>query len=471
MEMSVGGKARQWLRDTPVTDPVDRRNAPFMQMLLICMGCLMPVNKVIHLFSTRFRDSMTMPGLGMDMVTDVLMMVAAWSALCLIRRGRFREAVRMYIGLMLVAAVLAYAAIGLERLSNDPFPLLLLGLGGLMLGRKALWAVYGVLMLVFAVGTLSDVLQQVPQGHVEWQWGRKASMLVSYLMVTVLLDRTIAVLRESLDESNQRGRELEQANRRLECEMAERERAQGQLVHAQKMEAAGRVASGVAHDFDNVLNVVLGYATRRERLADQGTPALVGALEGVELAARRALALSRKLLNFSRQDTLRPEVFDAAQALRDTQPMLRQLFDADTRVRCEAEAGGGLQVCLDRGQFELMLLNIAANARDAMPEGGHFIVTLRRTAGAELELVLADDGQGMPAAVRQHVFEPFYTTKPAGTGTGLGLAVVRDMVLAAGGRIEVDSVPGEGTAFRIHLPLVEQGERHHEAERCMAGAA
>jgi hypothetical protein len=89
---------------------------------------------------------MTEPGLGMDMATDVLMMVAAWSALYMIRQGRFREAVRMYISLMLVAAVLAYAAIGLERLSNDPFPMLLLGLGGLMLGRKALWSVYGVLI-------------------------------------------------------------------------------------------------------------------------------------------------------------------------------------------------------------------------------------------------------------------------------------------------------------------------------------
>lgn len=471
VQMSLWGRGRQWLRSTPITDPVDRRNAPFMQVLLICMGCLMPVNKIIHLFSERFRDSMTRPGLGMDMATDVLMMVAAWSALYVIRQGRFREAVRMYIGLMLVAAVLAYAAIGLERLSNDPFPMLLLGLGGLMLGRKALWSVYGVLMLVFAVGTLSDVLQQIPAGHVEWQWGRKASMSVSYLMVAILLDRTIAALRESLSESNQRGHELEAANCQLEHEMAERERAQGQLVHAQKMEAAGRIASGVAHDFDNVLNVVLGYAMRRERLADQGTSALIGALEGVELAARRALAVSRKLLNFSRQDMLHPELFDAAQALRDTQPMLRQLFDADTRVHCEIEAGDGLQVCLDRGQFELMLLNIAANARDAMPEGGHFTVTLRRTAGAELELLLADDGQGMPACIRQHVFEPFYTTKPAGTGTGLGLAVVHDMVLAAGGHIEVDSVPGEGTTFRIHLPVAVRVERHPEAERWMAGAA
>nr|WP_172624008.1 ATP-binding protein [Rhodanobacter glycinis] len=472
MQVSFWGKGQQWLRSTPITDPVDRRNAPFMQILLICMGCLMPINKVIHLFSTRFRDSMTEPGLGMDMATDVLMMVAAWSALYMIRQGRFREAVRMYISLMLVAAVLAYAAIGLERLSNDPFPMLLLGLGGLMLGRKALWSVYGVLMLVFVVGTLSDVLQQLPKGSVEWQWGRKASMSVSYLMVAILLDRTIAALRESLSESNQRGHELEAANRQLEHEMTERERAQGQLVHSQKMEAAGRIASGVAHDFDNVLNVVLGYAMRRERLADQGTGALIGALEGVELAARRALAVSRKLLNFSRQDNLMPEVFDAAQAVREMQPMLRQLFDADTRVRCEVEAEASLPVYLDRGQFELMLLNIAANARDAMPEGGHFTVTARQASAQELELVLADDGCGMPESVRRHVFEPFYTTKPTGRGTGLGLAVVRDVTVAAGGDLAVESAPGEGTVFRLRLPLVGHREsRPRNIEPPLAGVA
>lgn len=464
MYMPAWRGVRRWLRDTPVSDPVDRRNAPFMQVLLICMGCLMPVNKVIHLFSARFRGSMTTPGLSMDMATDILMMVAAWAALYLIRRGHFREAVWLYLGLMLTAAVLAYAVIGLERLSNDPFPLLLLGLGGLMLGRKALWTVLGVLMAVFMLGTLSDALQQMSHGAVSWQWGRKASMVVSYLMVAVLLDRTIAALRESLDESNQRGRDLEQANGRLECEMAERERAQGQLVHAQKMEAAGRVASGVAHDFDNVLNVVLGYAMRRERLADQGTPALLGALEGVELAARRALAVSRKLLNFSRLDTLRLEVFDAAQAVRDTQPMLRQLFDADTRVRCEIGTDGDFPVCLDRGQFELMLLNIAANARDAMSDGGCFTVTLQRTSGAELEMVLADSGCGMPEAVRRRVFEPFYTTKPVGTGTGLGLSVVHDMMVAAGGRVTVASAMGEGTVFHLYLPLVEPQENVRRAD-------
>lgn len=445
------GSVSAWLRRAPIDDPVDRRNAPFVQVLLICMGVLMPVNKVIHLYSSMFRDSMTAPGLSMDMLTDVLMMVAAWISLYFIRRGRFRMAVKLYLGVMLCAAGLAYSVIGLDRLSNDPFPLLLLGLGGLVLGRRSLWTIYGLLMAIFVIGLMSDVIQQMPDSAMHWALGKKVSMASSYLVVAVLLDRTVAALRETLSESNVRGHELEQANMQLEREMRERECAQGRLIHAQKMEAVGRVAGGVAHDFDNVLNVVLGYASRRERLADQGPAALVDALEGVELAARRALAISRKLLNFSRQDVLRPELFDGAKIMHELQPMLRQLFDSDVQVRMQT-VEEPLPLRLDRGQFELMMLNIAANSRDAMPRGGTFTVGMRRLGDA-LELTLSDTGSGMPEAVQQHMFEPFYTTKPVGAGTGLGLAVVREMIEAASGDIAVHSAPDSGTTFCIRLPL------------------
>jgi signal transduction histidine kinase len=115
-----------------------------------------------------------------------------------------------------------------------------------------------------------------------------------------------------------------------------------------------------------------------------------------------------------------------------------------------------LPVCLDRGQFELMMLNIAANARDAMPECGHFKVIAQPAFGAgELEVTLADSGQGMPESVQKHVFEPFYTTKPLGQGTGLGLAVVQDMLKTAGGSISVRSSLGQGTTFQIRLPLLQ----------------
>ena len=238
--------------------------------------------------------------------------------------------------------------------------------------------------------------------------------------------------------------------------MAERERAQTQLIHAQKMEAVGRVASGVAHDFDNVLNVALGYAVGRERIADRGASALMDALEGVELSVRRALSISRKLLNFSRQDLSRPEVFDAIAALRELQPMLRQLFGAATRVSLDV-GDDALHVRMDRGQFELIALNIAANARDAMPDGGRFAVSATRAPDADaIDLAFSDSGCGMPESVRARVFEPFYTTKPAGSGTGLGLAVTQDLITQMGGEIRVTSTSGAGTTFLIRLPLVAE---------------
>ncbi|KRF02363.1 hypothetical protein ASG87_00015 [Frateuria sp. Soil773] len=441
--------ARRWLGDTPVTDPVDRRNAPFVQVLLLFFCVFVPLNKSLYLWAVLSGRWHGRSMLAFDVATDLLMCVAAGVAVWMIRRGHFRRAVSLFLGTVLAAMVAIYAVIDVKNVAVEVFPLMVLALGGLVLGRRALWSIAALQVLGYAICLASNLLGFVPEKQPALvATGIIISTTGAYLLIAIIVDRTVAALREALAES------IAKTNR-LEREMAERERAQQQLVHAQKMEAVGRIASGVAHDFDNVLNVVLGYAMRRERLADRGAGALVGALEGVETAARRALAISRKLLNFSRQDSLRPEVFDVAALLRDIEPMLRQLFPAEVRLELQADAAG-LPVRADRGQFELMLLNIAANARDAMPAGGRFAVRARRAAGAPaMELVLADDGSGMPAEVRERVFEPFYTTKPAGTGTGLGLAVVYDLVHAAGGQITVESAPGQGTAFLIRLPLAE----------------
>lgn len=440
-----------WLARVPVADPVDRRNAPFVQVLLIAMGVLMPINKVVHLFFTSFRHSMSAPGLVADMLTDVLMMAAAWFSLYLIRRGEFRPAVKLYLGVMLFSAAWAYALIGLDRLSNDPFPLLLLGLGGLVLGRRALWTVYAVLMVVFALGTMSDVWRQWGHGSIDIPIGKKVSMAMSYAVVAIVLDRTIAALRESLAESNARGQLLQVVNERLHREMTDRARAQQLLIHAQKLQTVGRVAGGVAHDFSNVLGVILGYTQRRERLADSGTKGLLAALQGVEKAAARGMSITRRLLGFSRQEVTQLEVFDAGEALRELLPMVCQLFDANVRVQL-SPATGPQSIRFDRTQFELVLLSMAANARDAMPEGGSFMMGVHGH-GDIVEVTLADDGIGMSDEVSARVFEAFFTTKPAESGTGLGLAVVKDLVSAAGGEIEVNSALGFGSTFRIRLPL------------------
>jgi signal transduction histidine kinase len=447
----------EWLRRVPIDDALDRRNAPVVQLLLICIGGELLVNTPWVYLNQGLYKQIPLFAIVVDLSTDVFVLACIAFSLYWIRHGRFRLAVSAYIWVSLLSLALTYAAFGITRLSyDDLYPLLMIGLAGLVLGRRMLWAVFLALVMVNACGALTDILYAAArQAKTSDTLLLLTNKSLGYLVTTVLLDRTVAALRETFAESKEHACQLVQTNALLEHEMVERERVQDQLVHAQKMEVVGRIASGVAHDFNNVLNVVLGYAMRRERLADQGTHALLGALEGVELASRRALAISRKLLNFSRQDVARPEVFDAGEVLREMQPMLRQLFDSNTRFQMDIDQIR-LPVCLDRGQFELMMLNIAANARDAMPEGGHFKVIAQPAFGAgELEVTLADSGQGMPESVQKHVFEPFYTTKPLGQGTGLGLAVVQDMLKTAGGSISVRSSLGQGTTFQIRLPLLQ----------------
>lgn len=441
-----------WLLGIPVSDPVDRRNAAFVQVLLIVMGCVVPVNKLGQLQFTSYRRSMSMHAFIMDIVTDVVMTAAAWGCFYLIRTGRFRRGVRLYLVVMLSAAALAYSQIGLERLTNDPFPLLLLGLGGLALGRRELWAVLGVLLAIFGLGIASDLAQHIARGPWDWEINNKAPMVVSYLIVALMLDRTISALRLSLTESNARGQMLQVVNARLHREMEDRARAQQLLVHAQKLETVGRVAGGVAHDFSNVLGVILGYAQRRERLADSGTQALVDAMQGVEKAAHRGMSVTGRLLTFSRQEPTRLEVLPVGEALRTLLPMMCQLFAANVHVELK-ECSESLAIRFDRTQLELLVLNVAANARDAMPNGGVFCMGVQLDEASNMvELVLSDSGIGMSEEVKARIFEAFFTTKPAGSGTGLGLAVVNDLVSAAGGCIEVHSAPGLGTSFRIGLP-------------------
>lgn len=456
MIRSAWNNLQAWLNRVPIDDPVERRNAPFLQLVLMFFGTFMPLNLYYYLFIVGPAPELSL-ATAINALTDFAVIASAWIGVRWIRKGRLRHAVMLFLGVLLGSLTLVYMKLGLNGLVIDPtFPVLSLVLGGLILGRGALWKIFGWLLLMLAAAWLVDLYRAMSAPVARpYQPNFTVHVMMLYLVITAVLDRTIWALRNSLSESARHAQSLATANQLLRQEMAERERAQEQLIHAQKMEAVGRIASGVAHDFDNVLNVVLGFASRRERIADQGTSALVDALEGVDLAARRALSISRKLLNFSRQDLSRPEVFDAVDALRELQPMLRQLFDGETRVRLDA-TDAALPIYMDRGQFELMTLNIAANARDAMPEGGQFIVTANRASdGPSLEIALRDSGSGMTEAVRMNVFEPFYTTKPMGSGTGLGLAVVRDLVRAAHGSIDAESVPGQGTTFRIRLPLAE----------------
>lgn len=444
-------RAGAWLKRVPITDPVDRRNAPFMQILLICVALTVTLNRVLLFSSSSLRTSLSGSVMIVDGMTDLMVLMAACISLYYIRRGEFRWGVKFYLAVMLAAGFLAYAVIGIKRLSGDPFPLLLLGLAGLMLGRRSLWTVYGVLMLTFAMGATSDTIRALHQGVGDWQWGFRPILAVTYLVVTVVLDRTIAVLRETLAVSETRGHQLARTNQRLKQEMAEGARTMEHLVHAQKMEAVGRVASGVAHDFDNILGVILGYTARRERLADGGVRPLMDAMDGIQIAAERAALINRQLLGFSRHDRREVSTMDLLEVMREVAPMVRQLFAAQIRVTVNLPKQP-VWVQMDRGQLELILLSIASNANDAMPDGGRFGVSATVRAD-HVVIEFSDSGNGIAAGDAARIFEPFYTTKPIGCGTGLGLSMARDVLTRAGGDISVRSRRGQGATFMMRLPL------------------
>ncbi|TMN19105.1 histidine kinase [Pseudoxanthomonas sp. X-1] len=441
-------QAVAWLRRVPASDPIDRRNAPALQVLLLFLGTEIPLNKAYHLL-TAARIQMDPTQLAVDIGTDAAMTLAAWLGVWLIRRGRVKPATALFIGVTLCSGIAANIAFGYQLQAFDPYPMMMLTLAALVIGRWALWAVYLCIPLMFWLGMES------PEGQAPNASGNPfqnlPSLAMSYFMITLVLDRTVEALREGLFSARR-------SAERLRVEMRERERVQARLLHLQRIESVGQLASGVSHDFNNILGAIIGYTGQRHRLHEldydpvTDAQAMAEALEGVELAAQRGVAISRKLLSFSRRELAVPSDFDVAAALRELQPMLRQLFGAPVQVQLSTPEAP-CTVHLDRAQFDLVMLNFAANARDAMPEGGTFSIDVRLEHG-QVALRLSDTGVGMSAEVMQQAFEPFFTTKPAGQGTGLGLAVAQELTQQGGGSLWVDSAPGQGTRFTLRLPQV-----------------
>ena len=227
---------------------------------------------------------------------------------------------------------------------------------------------------------------------------------------------------------------------------------QQQLNQAQKMEAVGRLAGGIAHDFNNLLQAMISQvAVLRYRLAGAGAHAGTGLAELDELV-QRGSALTRQLLLFSRRETSLREPCDLNELVRSAATLLRRVVRENVSIATEL-ADEPLHLVADRSQLDQVLMNLAVNASDAMPDGGRLML---RTGGdgAQARLVVADSGHGMPDEVREHLFEPFFTTKGRGKGTGLGLSVVHGIVTAHGGRVEVVSRQGVGTEFTVLLPRV-----------------
>jgi PAS domain S-box-containing protein len=237
-----------------------------------------------------------------------------------------------------------------------------------------------------------------------------------------------------------------------------------QLRMAQKMEAIGRLSGGIAHDFNNLLGVIIGYSGVLKKQLGPGSPLCEHALE-IEKAGQRASSLTKQLLAFSRQQVLTPAVLNLNSLATDMEKMLPRLLGEDVEVSLALDPELG-NVKADQSQIEQVIMNLAVNARDAMPTGGKLKI---RTSNVQLDqaytwnhpgskvgdyvlLAVTDTGTGMDAATLTHIFEPFFTTKERGKGTGLGLATVYGVVKQSNGYIWVDSAPGRGTSFEIYLP-------------------
>ncbi|WP_051809428.1 hybrid sensor histidine kinase/response regulator [Actinoplanes subtropicus] len=236
------------------------------------------------------------------------------------------------------------------------------------------------------------------------------------------------------------------------ADVTERKSIEAQLQQAQKLEAVGQLAGGLAHDFNNLLTVIDGYAAL---LIAEAGPSAQGDLAMIRDAAARASALTRQLLTFSRAQTARPQVVDVADLVAGVEVLLRRLIREDVDLLV-TPAAAPTPVRVDPGQLEQVLVNLAINARDAMPAGGVLTIGTERvtsSTGDEVLITVTDTGCGMTGEVAARVFEPFFTTKDQGQGTGLGLSTVYGIVTRAGGRIRVDSRPGEGATFEVRLPV------------------
>jgi signal transduction histidine kinase/CheY-like chemotaxis protein len=233
---------------------------------------------------------------------------------------------------------------------------------------------------------------------------------------------------------------------------AEGERLREQLERSQRLTGLGQLAGGVAHDFNNLLAIIGGYGRLLDRrLADR--PELRADVREIITAAQRGAELTRQMLAFSRGSEREAEAGDINRAIEGSETLLRRAAGEQIDLRLTL-AGDAPPVALGRGRIEQILLNLAINARDAMPGGG--TLTIRTEPHDEgVRLTIADTGEGMPADVAVHAFDPFFTTKPEGQGTGLGLSVVYGIVERAGGRIELDSRLGAGTRFTIQLPAAQ----------------
>jgi signal transduction histidine kinase/CheY-like chemotaxis protein len=340
----------------------------------------------------------------------------------------------------------------------------------LLFGRRIAAPLQALAEQAAALGR-GDAVRRPPTGIAEV--AQIGAALVTASLALRTREEELRRLNEALElRVLERTADLAETNARLIAAATGRERAEAQLRQAQKMEVVGRLTGGVAHDFNNLLTVVIGNLTLAlRRLGNADDDRVRRGIEGAMEGAHRAAALTQRLLAFSRQQPLAPEAVDVNRLVGGMSDLLRRTLGEDVAVETLL-AAGLWWAHADPNQLESSLLNLAVNARDAMPGGGRLTI---ETANADLDgaddearedvpageyvaIRVADTGTGMPPEVVGRAFEPFFTTKPVGKGTGLGLSQVYGFAKQSGGHAAICSAPGEGTAVTLYLPRLRQAE-------------
>lgn len=431
-----------WMNRVPIHAARDRRNAITLQAILVVTGAA-----TLFMAITSCVATAGLAGFADNEMT-LAVSVYAWTCFGLLRSGFFRLSTSLTVigGLILIG--MSYQAYGLQAQSGLQITLLLpLLFSGLFLGRAAVWWTALANAAVLAIGAHTDLRLAIDPLRASEALSNLLLSGMNFLILVTILDRLILSSQRAIHRSE----ELNELCLELKRQVEEKERAYERLLQTQKMETIGRLSTGIAHDFNAILSVILGHATS----VDMRGGSIDAVLPGIRQAARRGATLTRRLLSFSRTHVRQISTFDLAEAIDEVRPLILPMFPRGIQVSLDTSVSG-LLINADRDELVLALLNIASNACDAMPQGGRFLLSVEPD-GAYACLRLEDTGIGMAPEVLARLYVPFFTTKPKDKGTGIGMATVHRFVTEHGGTIDADSAPGQGTRIRIRLPLAESG--------------
>jgi signal transduction histidine kinase len=431
-----------WMKRVPTRAAHDRGNAVTLQAILAVIAAATLVMAIASCMAAT--DTTGVADNGLILVVSAY----AWSCFCLLRYGFFRLSTSLTVIGGLILMGMSYQAYGLRAQSGLQITQLLpLLCSGLFLGRAAAWWTALANAATLAIGAHTDLQLATDSMQASDALTNLLLAGMNFLVLATILDRLILSSQRAINRSEK----LNALCLELQHQVQEKERAYERLLQTQKMETIGRLSTGIAHDFNAILSVILGHATSVDRRGGS----IDAVLPGIRQAARRGATLTRRLLSFSRTHVREISTFDLAQAIDEVRPLILPMFPRGIEVSLDTSVSG-LPISADRDELVLALLNIASNACDAMPQGGRFVLAVE--ADSDHAFVrLEDTGIGMAPDVLARMFEPFFTTKPKDKGTGIGMATVHRFVTDHGGEIHADSAPGQGTRIRIRLPLAMSG--------------